>query len=94
MQNDTVSIALIFSACSVLISFLTFNRSGKRDVQNDTKDLVEVKSQLQYISRGIDDIKINDRVRDEQIKSLNEDILVAKNDIKNIYKKLDHLENN
>lgn len=85
---ENISIALICSTLSVLISYLTFNKNGKKDVQKQTEEQVELKSKLEYISRGIDDIKLDNRVRDEQMKAMNERIIVLESEIKHIKEKM------
>lgn len=93
---ETINIAMLLSAVSVCVSFLTFNRNGKKEVKQevreDTRALIEVKTQLEYISRGIDDIKINDRVRDERISSITEDVVAMKGEIKSLAQRMNNYE--
>lgn len=85
---ENISIAVLCSTLSVFISFLTFNKNGKKDVKKQTEEQVELKSKLEYISRGIDDIKLDNRVRDGQMKSMNDRIIVLENEVKHIKEKL------
>lgn len=61
-------------------------------MREDTRALIEVKTQLEYISRGIDDIKINDRVRDERISSITEDVVAMKGEIKSLAQRMNNYE--
>lgn len=85
---ENISIAVLCSTLSVLISYLTFNKNGKKDAQKQTEEQVELRSKLEYISRGIDDIKLDNRVRDEQIKNINERIIVLENEVSHIKEKI------
>lgn len=85
---ENISIAVLCSTLSVLISYLTFNKNGKKDAQKQTEEQVELRSKLEYISRGIDDIKLDNRVRDEQIKNINERIIVLENEVSHIKEKM------
>ena len=87
-----IGIPLLCTILGFVISFLTFQRNSKKDIQNDTKDFIEVKTQLEYISRGIDDIKFNDRIRDEQLKSLNERLIIVENETKILFKRFERLD--
>ena len=87
-----IGIPLLCAILGFVISFLTFQRNNKKDIQNDTKDFIEVKTQLEYISRGIDDIKFNDRIRDEQLKSLNERLIIVENETKILFKRFERLD--
>lgn len=85
---ENISIAVLCSTLSVLISYLTFNKNGKKDAQKQTEEQVELRSKLEYISRGIDDIKLDNRVRDEQIKTINERIIILENEVSHIKEKI------
>lgn len=85
---ENISIAVLCSTLSVLISYLTFNKNGKKDAQKQTEEQVELRSKLEYISRGIDDIKLDNRVRDEQIKNINERIIILENEVSHIKEKI------
>ena len=88
VDMENISIAVLCSTLSVLISYLTFNKNGKKDAQKQTEEQVELRSKLEYISRGIDDIKLDNRVRDEQIKNINERIIVLENEVSHIKEKI------
>ena len=77
---ENISLAVICSLVSIVISYLTFTRNGTKDVRSETAKSVELKSKLEYISRGIDDIKLENRIRDEQMKSLSDWIGIRKFD--------------
>lgn len=89
---DNISIGLLCTILGIVISFLTFQRNSKKEIQTDTREFVEVKSQLGYISRGVDDIKFNDRIRDEQLKSLNERLIIVENETKILFRRFERLD--
>lgn len=89
---EYISIGVLCSTISVLISYLTFNKNSKRDVQADTKERVEIKVQLEYISRGIDDVKMGNKMRDEQIKGLNDRVISMESEIRNLVSRVDKLD--
>lgn len=89
---DNISIGLLCTILGIVISFLTFQRNSKKEIQTDTREFVEVKTQLGYISRGVDDIKFNDRIRDEQLKSLNERLIIVENETKVLFRRFERLD--
>lgn len=89
---EYISIGVLCSTISVLISYLTFNKNSKRDVQADTKERVEIKVQLEYISRGIDDVKMGNKMRDEQIKGLNDRVISMESEMRNLTSRVDKLD--
>lgn len=89
---ENISIAVLCSLVSIIISYLTFTRNSTKDVRTETAQNVELKSRLEYISRGIDDIKLENRVRDEQIKSLSERVILLENTVTTLVKRIDKID--
>lgn len=89
---NEIGIPILCTVLGIVISFLTFQRNNKKDIQSDTKEFVEVRTQLDYISRGIDDIKFNDRIRDEQLKNLNERLIIVESETKILFKRFERLD--
>lgn len=87
-----IGIPILCTILGIIISFLTFQKNTKKDIQNETKDFIEVKTQLEYISRGIDDIKFNDRIRDDQLKTLNERLIIVESETKILFKRFERLD--
>lgn len=89
---ESLSIALICTVISATVSFLSFQKNNKKDIHNDVKERVEVKTQLDYISKGVDDIKFNDRIRDEQLKKMDERLIIAEEEIKVLFRRFERLD--
>ena len=47
-----------------------------------------MKIKLDYISKGIDDIKLNDKVRDDNLKKMEQRLIIVEEEIKTIFKKI------
>lgn len=90
---ENISIAVLCSLVSIVISYLTFTRNSTKDVRSEAAQSVELKSRLEYISRGIDDIKLENRIRDDQIKTLNEKVIILDNTVTTIVKRMDRIDN-
>lgn len=90
---ENISIAVLCSLVSIVISYLTFTRNSAKDVRSEAAQNVELKSRLEYISRGIDDLKLENRVRDDQIKTLNEKVIILDNTVTTLVKRIDRIDN-
>lgn len=90
---ENISIAVLCSLVSIVISYLTFTRNSTKDVRSEAAQNVELKSRLEYISRGIDDIKLENRIRDDQIKTLNEKVIILDNTVTTLVKRMDRIDN-
>ena len=51
-----------------------------------------MKTRLNYNSKGIDDIKFNDRIRDEQLKKIDERLIIAEEEIKVLFRRFERLD--
>ena len=89
---ENTSVALICTLLGAVISFLTFQRNSKKDIQLETKEQIELKTKLDYISKGVDDIKFNDRIRDEQLKKIDERLIIAEEEIKILFRRFERLD--
>ena len=89
---ENISVALICTLLGAVISFLTFQRNNKKDIQLEAKEQIELKTKLDYISKGVDDIKFNDRIRDEQLKKIDERLIIAEEEIKILFRRFERLD--
>ena len=89
---ENISVALICTLLGAVISFLTFQRNSKKDIQLEAKEQIELKTKLDYISKGVDDIKFNDRIRDEQLKKIDERLIIAEEEIKILFRRFERLD--
>lgn len=89
---ENISVAVLSTIISITISYLSFAKNSAKDIKKETTENVELKSRLEYISRGIDDIKLDNRVRDEQIKKLNERVIILENDLKSLSKRFERVD--
>ena len=85
---ETISIALMCTILSVVISYLTFRKNNKKEIESKTAERIEMKIKLDYISKGIDDIKLNDKVRDDNLKKMDQRLIIVEEEIKTIFKRI------
>lgn len=56
---ETISIALVCTVVGAIISYATFQRNRGNDIRADTREEAETRTKLDYISKGVDDIRID-----------------------------------
>ena len=89
---ETISIALFCSLLGASISFLSFQRNGRRETEDRVKREAKNEAQLDYIQKGIDEVRFNDRVRDEQLKNMNDRLIIIENETRVLFKRCDKLD--
>lgn len=89
---ETISVALICTVFGVVISYLTFQRGKSNDIRAETREDAETKAKLDYISKGVDDIRLDNKARDRQIQDLSKDLIEVKQSVKSAHHRIDSLE--
>ena len=89
---EDISITLVCSLLGAVIGYLTFNRNRDKDIKKDTKEEVETKAKLDYISKGVDDIKIDFKVQQREMQEIKERVIKNEASIKSAHKRIDGIE--
>ncbi|MFA1818991.1 hypothetical protein ACDX78_02105 [Virgibacillus oceani] len=88
-----ISIGSFFIAViGVLIAYLTYQSKKSTSTKNDTKESAEVKAGLDYIRKGVDDIRIDLRANEKRIGALGERLTRVEESSKQAHKRLDNLD--
>lgn len=85
-------ITLLSSIIGVLIGVLTYGKNRDKDIKNDAKEDAETKAKLDYISRGVDDIKLDNKQRDREFLKMNDRLTIVEQTLTTIVKRVDTLE--
>lgn len=85
---ENISVALLCTVLGFSLSFLTFQKNSKKETESKATEQAEIKARLEYISQGIDDIRIDNKARDKQLNDINKRLIIAEEEIKTIEKKL------
>lgn len=92
MNMDTVSIAFLSTLFGLIVGVATFSRNRDKDIKKDAQDDAETKAKLDYISRGVDDIKLDNKQRDRDFVKMGDRITIVEQSIKSLHKRVDSLE--
>lgn len=96
---ETVSVAIACSIIGATLSYLTFQKNNRKDIKAETRDEVETRTKLDYISKGVDDIRIDIKAHQRDIQEIKERlimaegrIIVAEGSIKKAHDRIDMVE--
>lgn len=89
---ENISIALACTLLGAVLSFLTFQRNKGHDIRADTREEAETKAKLDYISKGVDDIKIDFKVQQREMQELKERVVKNEESTKSAHKRIDAIE--
>ncbi len=75
-----------------LFSYLTFQRNRDKDIKSDAKEDGVIKTKLDAIGKGVDDIRIDLKANEKQMSRMNEQIIRVDESTKSAHKRIDKLE--
>lgn len=89
---ETISIALICTILGVAISYLTFQKNKDNAIRAETKEDAETKAKLDYISKGVDDIRLDIKSQDRKIEDLKERVTRVEESTKQAHKRINDIK--
>lgn len=85
-------IAILGTISGVVFGYLGQHRAGKKEVQSDAKTHTELKTNLDYIRRGVDDIRIDLKAQENKVSDLAGAVIRLEESAKSAHKRIDGLE--
>lgn len=78
----------------MVITYFTFVRNRDKDIINNAKEDATISTQLQHISSGVNDIKVDMKTNEKQMDRMQEQIVRIDESTKSAHKRLDRVEGN
>jgi cell division protein FtsL len=95
MLEMTVEIALIISVVSVVFTIYTGTSNMKRgntaDIKKDAVEMATINVKLDTIGRGVDDIKLEQKTINKDIKDLSNRVLKVEESAKSAHHRIDDI---
>jgi len=88
----SIEFTALIGAIGCLIGVIGFIRGTKKDGKTDGQELASIKGNLDYIARGIDDIRLEQKDQARKIDSQNERLIRTEESTKSAHRRLDKLE--
>ncbi|WP_212934963.1 hypothetical protein [Bacillus hominis] len=88
----TIEIGLLIAAVSLVIGYLSYSLNRSKEIKSDGRQGAETNAKLEYISKGVDDIRIDLKANERQMIVLGERITRVEESSKQAHKRLDNVE--
>lgn len=89
-------IAVLGTISGIVFGYMGHRRADKkevqREVQSETKDHTELKTNLEYIRRGVDDIRIDLKAQESKVSDLAGAVIRVEEIAKSAHKRIDSIE--
>ena len=87
-----IEITLLIAVIGCLIGVAGFIKGTRKDGKTDGQELASIKGNLDYIARGIDDIRLEQKDQARKIDSQNERLIRNEESTKSAHRRIDKLE--
>ncbi|MBO1582985.1 hypothetical protein [Bacillus sp. XF8] len=88
----SIEIGLLIAIASLAISYFAYSLNKSKSLKSDGQQSAEMKAELGYIRKGVDDIRIDLKANEKQMAALGERVTRVEESSKQAHKRLDNLE--
>ncbi|MBG9841831.1 MULTISPECIES: hypothetical protein [Bacillus cereus group] len=88
----TIELGLLIAALSLAVSYLGYSLHRTKVVKSDGQENAEMKAELGYIRKGVDDIRIDQKASEKQMILFGERITRVEESSKQAHKRIDTWE--
>lgn len=88
----TIEIGVLIAILSLLIGYLSYSLNKSKLIKTDGRESAEIKAELGYIRKGVDDIRIDLKTNERQIIALGERVTRVEESSKQAHRRLDNME--
>jgi septal ring factor EnvC (AmiA/AmiB activator) len=92
IQILQIVIAIICALLGAIIGVMTYNRNRDKDVRNDASESAVIRTKLDTISSGIDNIRIDIKANERRLSELTERVIRIDESNKQAHKRIDKIE--
>lgn len=91
---DSQTVALIGLICTLLgavIGVLTYNRNRDKDVKSDASESAVIRTKLDNINQGVENIRIDMKVEQKARMDLSERVIRTEESVKSAHNRIDEI---
>lgn len=89
---ETISIALICTILGAILGYSNFQRNKSKDTKEEGKAQGITALKLDYISKGVDDIRLDIKAQDRKIEDINSRLIKVEESTKSAHHRIDGIE--
>ncbi|MBM6649003.1 hypothetical protein [Bacillus sp. RIT 809] len=88
----TIEIGVLIAIVSAVIGYFSYALNRSKEIKADGQQGAEMKAKLEYISKGVDDIRIDQKASERQMVSFGERITRVEESSKQAHHRINILE--
>lgn len=90
----TVLVGILSAITGIVLGIWKNKKDGEKSLKEDTVQDTVVATKLDYISKGVDDIRLDIKAQDKRISNVVERLIKVEESTKSTHHRLDGLEEN
>lgn len=85
-------IGVLGTVTGIILGYLGWRRTSNKDIQTDAAGSGELRSDIGYIKRGVDDIRIDLKAQEKRVGELCERVSRVEESAKSAHKRIDDIK--
>lgn len=91
-MDYTAILAVLTALSGMALGWMGRTRTIRQDAAQDAGTITALQTDLEYIRRGVDDIRLDQRVQSQRIDALSERVTRIEESSKSLHKRVDKIE--
>lgn len=87
-----IEVTLLCTIAGALLGYMTYKKKTEQDIEQDASQKALLSAKLDYISKGVDDIRLDFKAQDKSIKDLDIRVTRCEESTKSAHHRIDTLE--
>lgn len=87
-----VEITVICTIVGAIVGYMSYQKKNQKDIETDASQKTVVATKLDYISKGVDDIRLDIKAQDTKISNVIERLIKVEESTKSAHHRLDTFE--
>ena len=88
----TAIVSVVAAISGVIVAWLTFGRNTNKDARSSGADSASIHADIEYIKRGIDDIKLEQRSMRNDVTKIDKRLIIVEESVKRAHSRIDELK--
>jgi hypothetical protein len=89
---NELSIPLLCTIIGALLGIVGYIKTSKKDTKEEAGNAVRVEAKLDYVAKGVDDIRLDMKDHSRQIKDISERLTRVEESTKSAHHRIDGIE--
>lgn len=87
-----IEITLLCTIAGAMLGYMSYKKKNEKDIEDDASQKTVVATKLDYISKGVDDIRLDIKAQDTKISNVVERLIKVEESTKSAHHRIDTIE--